>query len=169
MGGAKPMLAGVIDALLFATLYLLIVWFQLYLLGDSWFLHCLGPYSPLAIHVGHIGISLIPLIIDAVVLAILTLANLNSLNALGKALGLTAIVSVIIASAASFAYSLIIHELSGLAIYEFSSLVVFVALMIDVIAVTAVCVLLKARAKTYGFCLSHLRQRPNHRLHNRLG
>ncbi|WP_243666701.1 hypothetical protein [Vulcanisaeta sp. JCM 16159] len=55
------------------------------------------------------------------------------------------IASVITASIASLAYSLVIHGLSGLAIYEVNSLVVFVALMIDVIAITAVCMLIRVR------------------------
>ncbi|WP_054857841.1 hypothetical protein [Vulcanisaeta sp. JCM 16159] len=86
MGSVKLILVGIIGALLFATLYLLIVWLQLYLLGDSWFLHCLGPYSLLAIRIGLIGISLMPVIIDAAVLAVLVLTNLGSLSVLDKPL-----------------------------------------------------------------------------------
>ncbi|WP_243675801.1 hypothetical protein [Vulcanisaeta distributa] len=155
MGGVKPVFAGFVGALVFLFLYLLFVWFQFYLLGDSWFLHCLGPYSPLVIRIGRIGINLMPIMIDAVVLAILTLANLNSLNALGKALGLTAIASLTIASTASLAYSLIVHGLSGLTIYEFNSLTILVALVIDVVAITAVCMLIRAREclRTRAFAL----------------
>ncbi|WP_054842284.1 hypothetical protein [Vulcanisaeta distributa] len=67
-------------------------------------------------------------------------------------------------------YPLIVHELSGLAIYEVNLLTIFIALMVNVIAVTAICVLLKARECLGGDSGSrpnHLHQRPNHRPPNR--
>ncbi|BDR91806.1 hypothetical protein [Vulcanisaeta souniana] len=145
MGFTKHLLAGVFGALLFLALYLLVVWFQFRLIGSSTFMRSLGPYSPLVVHIGHVGLDLVPVIIDAVVLAMLTLTSLGSLSELVRALELTVVVSVIIASTTSLAYLLIIHGLSGLSIYEFSSLTIFTALMTDVIAVMAICMLIKAK------------------------
>ncbi|WP_054856653.1 hypothetical protein [Vulcanisaeta sp. JCM 16159] len=109
MSLARHLLAGFVGALFFLALYLLFVWLQFRLLASPEFMRALGLYSLLVFHINRLGIDLVPIIIDAVVLAVLVLTNLGSLNALAKALKMTAIVSVTIASTASLAYSLIIH------------------------------------------------------------
>ncbi len=146
MGFTKHLLAGVFGALLFLALYLLVVWFQFRLIGSSTFMRSLGPYSSLVIHIGRVGLDLVPVIIDAVVSTTLALESLGSLSKLIRALEFTVIVSVIIAPPmTSLIYLFIIHGLSGLGIYEFSSLMILMALMINVVAVTAICMLIKAK------------------------
>lgn len=145
MGFTKHLLAGVFGALLFLALYLLVVWFQFRLIGSSTFMRSLGPYSSLVIHIGRVGLDLVPVIIDAVVSTTLALESLGSLSKLIRALEFTVIVSVIIAPMTSLIYLFIIHGLSGLGIYEFSSLMILMALMINVVAVTAICMLIKAK------------------------
>ncbi|BDR91193.1 hypothetical protein [Vulcanisaeta souniana] len=143
MGLARFLIAGFVGALLFLSLYFLVIWLQSSLIANPMFMGSLGLGSPFIIHVGCVGINPVPIIIDAVVLAVLAL-SLDSVGGLIRALKLTMTSSVIIASIASFAYSIVIHSLSGLVIYEVNSLTMLAALMIGVIAMMAICIMAKA-------------------------
>ena len=113
-----------------------VVLIQFILIKNSWFVHNLGPSSYFVVRLGHVGINLVPVMINVSILVILILTGRSSLTGLSRELPYVVASSVVITLVAVMFYAYIIHDVGN---YELTGSVIFRAQVFEATAVLLMC------------------------------